>query len=85
MSRFGNPYTRSLSDTDGLVGIDFGVYYNWEMGKVKLDASFQGTYYTKYLFEAVPGSGLNSVLGLISRMPDVGRARVPASEAEPSP
>ena len=23
---FGNPYTRSLSDTEGLVGIDFGVY-----------------------------------------------------------
>lgn len=23
---FGNPYTRSLSDIDGLVGIDFGVY-----------------------------------------------------------
>ena len=26
LSKFGNPYTRSLSDTDGLVGIDFGVY-----------------------------------------------------------
>ena len=23
---FGNPYTRSMSDIDGLVGIDFGVY-----------------------------------------------------------
>lgn len=23
---FGNPYTRSLMDTEGLVGIDFGVY-----------------------------------------------------------
>lgn len=47
-------------------GIDFGIYYNWEMGAVKLDAGFQGTYYTKYQFESVPGSGLNPVLGLIN-------------------
>jgi cytochrome c biogenesis protein CcmG, thiol:disulfide interchange protein DsbE len=26
LSRFGNPYTASLSDTKGLVGIDYGVY-----------------------------------------------------------
>lgn len=26
LGKFGNPYTRSLSDTEGLVGIDFGVY-----------------------------------------------------------
>jgi cytochrome c biogenesis protein CcmG/thiol:disulfide interchange protein DsbE len=26
LGNFGNPYTRSLSDTDGLVGIDYGVY-----------------------------------------------------------
>jgi len=26
LGKFGNPYTRSLSDTGGLVGIDFGVY-----------------------------------------------------------
>ena len=26
LANFGNPYTRSLSDTEGLVGIDFGVY-----------------------------------------------------------
>ena len=26
LTNFGNPYTRSLSDTEGLVGIDFGVY-----------------------------------------------------------
>jgi len=26
LGNFGNPYLRSLSDTDGLVGIDFGVY-----------------------------------------------------------
>jgi cytochrome c biogenesis protein CcmG/thiol:disulfide interchange protein DsbE len=26
LANFGNPYARSLSDTEGLVGIDFGVY-----------------------------------------------------------
>ncbi len=26
LNKFGNPYTRSLSDSEGLVGIDFGVY-----------------------------------------------------------
>ncbi len=26
LERFGNPYVSSLSDTEGLVGIDFGVY-----------------------------------------------------------
>jgi cytochrome c biogenesis protein CcmG, thiol:disulfide interchange protein DsbE len=26
LANFGNPYTRSLMDTDGVVGIDFGVY-----------------------------------------------------------
>jgi cytochrome c biogenesis protein CcmG, thiol:disulfide interchange protein DsbE len=26
LDRFGDPYVRSLSDTDGVVGIDFGVY-----------------------------------------------------------
>ena len=26
LGKWGNPYARSLSDTDGLVGIDFGVY-----------------------------------------------------------
>ena len=26
LSRFGNPYTASVSDTKGLVGIDYGVY-----------------------------------------------------------
>ncbi|MBC8058845.1 MAG: DsbE family thiol:disulfide interchange protein [Rhizobiales bacterium] len=26
LARFGNPYTASFADTDGLVGIDYGVY-----------------------------------------------------------
>ena len=26
LSRYGNPYLQSVSDTDGLVGIDYGVY-----------------------------------------------------------
>jgi iron complex outermembrane receptor protein len=47
-------------------GIDFGLYYNWEMGAVKLDAGFQGTYYTSYKFQAVPGAALTDVLGTIN-------------------
>ncbi|MBU6267879.1 MAG: TonB-dependent receptor [Sphingomonadales bacterium] len=47
-------------------GVDFGVYYNWTMGRVKLDAGFQGTYFTKYLFQAVPGSAITDVLGHIN-------------------
>jgi len=26
LAKYGNPYTQSLSDTEGLVGIDYGVY-----------------------------------------------------------
>jgi cytochrome c biogenesis protein CcmG/thiol:disulfide interchange protein DsbE len=26
LQKFGNPYTQSISDTEGLVGIDYGVY-----------------------------------------------------------
>lgn len=47
-------------------GIDFGVYANWEMGAVKFDAGVQGTYYTKYLFQAVPGAVSSDVVGLIN-------------------
>jgi iron complex outermembrane receptor protein len=46
-------------------GIDFGLNYDWQMGDFKLDAGIQGTYYTRYKFEAVPGSGLVDVLNTI--------------------
>lgn len=47
-------------------GLDFGIYYNWTMAGVKFDAGFQGTYFTKYLFQAVPGSAIADVLGHIN-------------------
>lgn len=47
-------------------GFDFGLYGNWEMGDLRVDAGFQGTVFTKYLFESVPGSGLVDVLGKIN-------------------
>jgi iron complex outermembrane receptor protein len=47
-------------------GIDFGVYYNWENGGAKFDAGFQGTYFTAYKFQAVPGAALADVLGTIN-------------------
>ncbi len=47
-------------------GIDFGAYANWTMGNVKFDAGVQGTYFTKYLFQALPGAAVNNVVGLIN-------------------
>jgi iron complex outermembrane recepter protein len=46
-------------------GIDFGLYYNWNIGTLDFDAGFQGTYFTKYDFQPVPGAGLSDVLGTI--------------------
>ncbi|MEO9131148.1 MAG: TonB-dependent receptor [Sphingomonas sp.] len=46
-------------------GLDFGLNYDWRWGDFKLDAGVQGTVYTQYKFEAVPGSGLVNVLNTI--------------------
>jgi iron complex outermembrane receptor protein len=46
-------------------GFDFGLNYDWRMGAVKVDAGVQGTVFTEYKFEAVPGSGLVNVLNTI--------------------
>ena len=46
-------------------GFDFGLNYDWQMGAVKVDAGLQGTIFTQYKFEAVPGSGLVNVLNTI--------------------
>lgn len=47
-------------------GFDFGLYFDWEMGQAKFDAGFQGTYYSKYLFQAVPGAAVTDAVGLIN-------------------
>jgi iron complex outermembrane receptor protein len=47
-------------------GIDFGLYYQREIGAVSLDAGVQGTYYTRYHFEPIPDAGFSNVLGTIN-------------------
>ncbi|HVI99878.1 MAG TPA: TonB-dependent receptor [Sphingomonas sp.] len=47
-------------------GVDFSVHYQWEIGAAKIDAGAQGTYFTKYSFESVPGSGFTDVVNTIN-------------------
>jgi iron complex outermembrane receptor protein len=47
-------------------GIDFSLGYNWTIGGARLDAGVQGTYFTEYKFESVPGSGLIDVVNTIN-------------------
>lgn len=48
--------------TSLLRGLDFALNYNWSLGDVQMDAGIQGSYILDYLFEAVPGAGLQSVV-----------------------
>ncbi|MFD1787880.1 TonB-dependent receptor [Sphingomonas floccifaciens] len=48
--------------TSLLRGLDFALNYNWSINDVRMDAGIQGSYILDYLFEAVPGSGLISVV-----------------------
>lgn len=47
-------------------GFDFGVNYGHTFGDVKLDGGVQGTYYTRYSFQAVPGSAFTNVINTIN-------------------
>lgn len=47
-------------------GVDFGVNYMMSLGDWKLDGGVQGTYYTRYKFQAVPGAALANVIGTIN-------------------
>ncbi|WP_243450910.1 TonB-dependent receptor [Sphingosinicella sp. CPCC 101087] len=47
-------------------GVDFGLTYQWEWGDVGFDVGAQGTYFTRYKFEPVPGVGASDVLGTIN-------------------
>jgi len=47
-------------------GIDFGLNYKWDWGNWRIDGGVQGTYFTEYKFESVPGSGLKDVLNTIN-------------------
>lgn len=47
-------------------GLDFAVNYATTTGPIEWDLGIQGTYYTKYMFRALPTAGINNVLGLIN-------------------
>ena len=47
-------------------GIDFGIYFDHEFGAVKVDGGFQGTYYTTFKTQSVPGSAIVDVRNTIN-------------------
>lgn len=47
-------------------GVDLGFNYATSLGEVKIDGGIQGTYYTRYKFQAVPGAAMTSVIGTIN-------------------
>jgi len=47
-------------------GIDFGIYFDHEFGAVKVDGGFQGTYYTTFKTQSVPGSAIVNVRNTIN-------------------
>lgn len=47
-------------------GIDFGLNYNWSWSNWRVDAGVQGTYFTEYKFQAVPGAAFASVVNTIN-------------------
>lgn len=49
-----------------VAGIDFGANYNWTMGDWRVDGGVQGTYFTQYKFQAVPGAGFSEVINTIN-------------------
>ncbi|WP_066850158.1 TonB-dependent receptor plug domain-containing protein [Croceicoccus marinus] len=51
-------------------GFDFGILGAWDLGEVTMDGAVQGTWYTKYSFESVPGLGLRDVAGTINNPQD---------------
>lgn len=48
-----------------LRGLDFAVGYDFDLGGVEMSVGTQGSYVLKYMFEAVPGAGLQNVLNTI--------------------
>jgi iron complex outermembrane receptor protein len=47
-------------------GIDFGANYNWTWGDWRVDGGVQGSYFTKYKFQSVPGAAFADVLNTIN-------------------
>ena len=64
LGNFGNPYQQSLSDTEGLVGIDFGVYGVPET--FVIDKS--GVIRLKHIGPVTPEALQNTILPLIRKL-----------------
>lgn len=64
LANFGNPYRQSLSDTDGMVGIDFGVYGVPETFVIDRD----GVIRLKLTGPVTPEALRNTILPLIGKL-----------------
>ncbi|MBC7436174.1 MAG: DsbE family thiol:disulfide interchange protein [Bdellovibrionales bacterium] len=64
LGNFGNPYLHSLSDTEGLVGIDFGVYGVPETFVI----DGQGVIRLKHIGPVTPEALRDTILPLIGRL-----------------
>jgi cytochrome c biogenesis protein CcmG/thiol:disulfide interchange protein DsbE len=64
LGNFGNPYLQSLSDTEGLVGIDFGVYGVPETFVI----DGQGVIRLKHIGPVTPEALRDTILPLIGRL-----------------
>lgn len=64
LERFGDPYRASMSDTDGLVGIDFGVYGVPETFVIDQ----QGVIRHKHIGPVTPDALRGTILPLVERL-----------------
>ncbi len=64
LARFGNPYVASLSDTEGLVGIDYGVYGVPETFVIDKD----GTIRHKHIGPVTPEALRDTILPLVRKL-----------------
>lgn len=64
LANFGNPYRQSLSDTDGMVGIDFGVYGVPETFVIDRD----GVIRLKLTGPVTPEALRNTIIPLIGKL-----------------
>ncbi len=64
LARFGNPYVASLSDTEGLVGIDYGVYGVPETFVIDKD----GTIRLKHIGPVTPEALRDTILPLVKKL-----------------
>ncbi len=64
LGRYGNPYVASLSDTEGLVGIDYGVYGVPETFVIDK----QGTIRLKHIGPVTPEALRDTIMPLVKKL-----------------